>query len=280
MNYLSRAKEFRTRKKLGQNFLIDASVLQKIVSEADPSNDETILEIGGGAGFLTELLAQQAGKVLVVELDPRAVDVLEKLPYDNIDVIHNDILKVNFADILDKPVKIAANIPYYITSPILVHLLGEIGSEESNRKYVKEILLMVQYEVAKRILADNKSGSKDYGLLSILVNYWCETEMVCKVPSRSFYPAPKVDSAVIKLKLREKPLVDLEDPKLFRRVIQACFSTRRKNIKNALCMKGFDQEVVLKALEKAGVDPTHRGETLSIQDFKVLTDAIQSEIKS
>ena len=133
---------------------------------------------------------------------------------------------------------------------------------------------MVQYEVARRIIADEKSPSKDYGLLSILVNFWAETELICKVPSKSFHPAPKVDSALIKFKIRQKPIIDLENPKLFRKIIKASFGTRRKTLKNALLQGGFCGEVLSKAFEESGIIPDRRGETLSVQEYKILTDCI------
>jgi 16S rRNA (adenine1518-N6/adenine1519-N6)-dimethyltransferase len=163
----------------------------------------------------------------------------------------------------------------------LVHLLGEIDQAEyENRKYIKEIILMVQWEVARRLTANEKSKNKDYGLLSILANFWTEPELVCKVPARSFFPAPKVDSAIVKLTVREKPALELDNPKLFRRIIKASFNMRRKNIKNALTGGGFNPEAISKALEKAGIDSARRGETLSMEEFKILTEAVEKEVKN
>lgn len=276
MDYLTRAKKFKTKKRLGQNFLVDENIINTIIKEANLQPNDTVLEIGPGAGFVTEKLAQAAEKVIAVELDKDAVSVIKNLPYKNITIIHQDILTVDFDKILEKPVKIVANIPYYITSPILSHVLGEIDQPEwKNRELTKEIILMVQYEVAKRLVANEKSPSKEYGLLSILVNYWCETELICKVPANSFYPAPKVDSAVIKLKVRKEPAVNLKNPALFRQVTQAAFGMRRKTIKNALTMKGFDAEKVNFALEKLNIAPARRGETLSLMEFSELSDYLQ-----
>jgi len=273
LDYIKRAKQFQSKKKLGQNFLIDRNIIQKIIDEAVLSHDETVLEIGAGIGFVTEELAKKAKKVIAIEIDPDAIQELAKLSYSNIDIISQDILKVDLSNLTDKPVKIIANIPYYITSPILVHLLGEIDQTEyKNRLSIKEIILMVQYEVARRITASEKSASKEYGLLSILVNYWAETEFLCKVPAKSFFPAPKVDSALIKLKIRQKPLIELDNPKLFRRIIKAAFNMRRKNIKNALSKGGFDQIAVSKALEKVNIDSNRRAETISMDEYKNLTE--------
>ena len=281
MNYIQRAKQFRTKKRLGQNFLVDEKIINKIIDEAALNPGDTVIEIGAGAGFVTEKLAELAKKVIAVELDEDAIEVLQKLPYENIEIIHEDILKTDIAGLVQEPVKIIANIPYYITSPIMAHLLGEVDEPvNKNSQSIKEIILMVQYEVAKRIVANEKSPSKDYGLLSILANYRAETEFICKVPSKSFYPAPKVDSAIIKLKIRPKPLVEVENLKLFRRIIKAAFGTRRKTLKNALLQGGFSQEVILKASAKAEIDLNRRGETLSMQEYKVLTESIDYLLKS
>lgn len=282
MDYIKRAKNFKTKKRLGQNFLVDENIINKIIKEAALSSDETVIEIGAGAGFVTEKLAASAKKVIAVELDEDAISVLQGLPYENIEIVHQDILKTNISELVETPVKIVANIPYYITSPILAHLLGEIDEHEQknkNRQSIKEIILMVQYEVAKRIVADEKSPSKNYGLLSILVNYWAETEFLCKVPAKSFYPAPKVDSALLKLKIRQKPLVELENPALFRRIIKAAFGTRRKTLKNALLQGGFSAEILSQAFAKSGINPDRRGETLSIEEFKALCETVNSLIK-
>lgn len=281
MNYLSRAKKFKAKKRLGQNFLVDSNIIEKIMITADLNKDETVIEIGPGLGFVTEQLAKSSNKVIAVEIDEDAINELNKLPYDNIEIINQDILKTELSTIISEPVKIIANIPYYITSPILTHLLGEIDQESfSNRHYTKEIILIVQWEVAKRLTADEKSKNKEYGLLSILSNYWTEPELICKVPASSFFPVPKVDSALLKLKIRKEPALKLNNPKLFRRITQASFNTRRKTIKNSLTMAGFDQNTVINALSKAKINPERRGETLSMEEFKELTEFIQKEYKN
>ncbi len=277
MNYLKRAKNFRTKKRLGQNFLIDEKIINTIINEANVKNSETIIEIGSGTGFVTEKLALKARKVIAIELDEEAIKALKKLPFNNIEIVRQDILTVNFSELVQNPVKIVANIPYYITSPILSHILGEIDRPEwKNRELTEEIILMVQHEVAKRLVATEKSPSKEYGLLSILVNYWCETELVCKVPSSSFYPEPKVDSAIVRLKFREEPIIKLHNPVLFRQVTRAAFGMRRKTIKNALIKSGFVAEKVNPALEKCNIAPSGRGETLSMQDFNCLCDKLSA----
>jgi 16S rRNA (adenine1518-N6/adenine1519-N6)-dimethyltransferase len=275
LNYIQRAKNFRAKKRLGQNFLVDESVINRIIEEANLKSDEIVIEIGSGIGFITEKLAQKAAKIIAVELDEEAIEVLKKLPYSNIKLIQKDILRTDFSEILTRPVKVIANIPYYITSPILAHLLGEIDCANwKNRELIKEIILMAQYEVAQRITANEKRGSKEYGALSVLVNFWCETEFLCKVHAKSFFPPPKVDSALLRLKIRQKPLVKPINPVIFRKVVQAGFGTRRKTIKNALVHKGFDEDKVKLSLEESGINPIRRGETLSIKEFCDISDCL------
>lgn len=277
MNYLQVAKSFRAKKRLGQNFLVDASVLEKIVAIADPSPAETIVEIGPGLGFVTSLLADKCNNIVAVELDNDLIDHLNGLGFSNLQVIHEDILNINFKDIVDQKVKVVANIPYYITTPILLHLIGEVDDDScSNREYVSEIILMVQEEVGKRIVATNKSKNKEWGALSILINYWCQPEIICKVKAGSFWPAPKVDSVLVKIKLLENPSVNVKNRKLFRRIVKAAFNFRRKTLKNALFLAGLSNEVVLKSINEMGHKETVRGESLSIEEFGRLTTLIDS----
>ena len=270
MDYITRAKNFKTKKRLGQNFLIDEGVIAKIIDAASLEKDDIVVEIGSGAGFVTENVAPLVKKIFAIELDPDAANLVCSLGFDNVEVLLQDILKTNLNDFLDRKAKIIANIPYYITSPILAHLLGEIDeefSQKNNRKMISEIVLMVQYEVAKRLVATPDSPNKEYGLLSILTNFWTIPEFVQKVSAKSFYPAPKVDSAIIKLTIREKPLVNLENPKLYRRLIKAAFASRRKTLVNALSQAGFDKKAVLGVLQKMNLKEDIRGEKLSIQQF-------------
>ena len=292
-DYKKKAKSFKAKKSLGQNFLVDENVIHKIIEEANLSKDEVVLEIGPGVGFVTEQLVKEAKEVIAVEIDEDAIAELSKLSCNTNDldlqpltqggnnqsgiaaikIIKNDILKTDISKLVDKPVKIVANIPYYITSSILVHLLGEVDDfENKNRKSIKEIILMVQYEVAKRIVADEKSPNKEYGALSILCNYWAKTSFIQKVDAQSFYPAPKVDSALLKLEIRESPLVNIENPTLFRKLIKASFGTRRKNIKNSFLNAGFSKEIVEKVLKHFDIDVNRRGETLSIQELADITN--------
>ena len=279
MNYFLRAKQFRTKKRLGQNFLIDESAINRIMEEV--SSGDTVLEIGAGAGFVTEQLVNKAEKVYAVEIDEDAIDVLKKIDAQNLHIIHQDILKTNLKDLEDTTFKIVANIPYYITSPIIVHLLGEIDDlHNENRNRISEIILMVQYEVAQRLVANETSPAKQYGLLSILTQFYADTEIIKKVPARSFYPAPKVDSALVKLKVRKEPLIELEDYTFFKKVIKACFATRRKNLKNSLLNGGFSKEIITMTLKSLDMPESTRGETLSIQDLARLSRELKKSYET
>lgn len=273
MDYLQRAKNFKTKKRLGQNFLIDENVIDKIIESADLKDSDTIVEIGAGAGFVTENIAPLVKKLHAIELDTEAADLLIKSNFPNTEILLQDILKTDFSDFLTSKTKVIANIPYYITSPILAHLLGEVDEvTNTNRGLISEIFLMVQWEVAQRIIATPDSPEKRYGLLSILTNFWSTPELIQKVPARAFYPAPKVDSALIKLTVNETPAVKLEHPSLFKKVIKAAFGQRRKTFINALGQQGFDKNKATKVLEKMGLDPAIRGEKFSIEKFNEFTN--------
>ena len=275
MNYYDRAKYFRTKKRLGQNFLIDGQTIADIIDFADIQPDDTIIEIGPGVGFVTEQLIKHAKQVIAIELDEEAIKELEKLNASNLKIIHNDILKQDLSELCDGKVKVVANIPYYITSPIIAHLLGEIDDlNNKNRNKITDILLMVQEEVAHRMVANENSSGKQYGLLTILSKFWADVEIVKLVGRRSFYPAPKVNSALVKLIVREKPLLDLTDYTHFRRTVKAGFSQRRKNIKNCLMSGGFSKEKILSALKNLGLDENIRGEKLSIETFGKLSEEL------
>lgn len=279
MNLFERAKYFRTKKRLGQNFLVNSEVIDEIIDYADISKDDIVLEIGPGVGFVTEQLVKYAKKVIAVELDEEAIKELEKLECDNLEIIHKDILKTDIAEIAESngvdKLKVVANIPYYITAPIISHLLGEIDDlENKNRNSISEVVLMVQEEVARRMVATEKSPSKQYGLLTILAQFWTECEIIRLVGRKSFYPAPKVNSALVGLKINEKPRLDLSNYSHFRRVLKAGFSQRRKNIKNCLVNNGFDKDLVKTTLEKLKIDENTRGESLSIAQFGELSEAL------
>lgn len=275
MDYFFRAKKFRAKKRLGQNFLVDEKVIDDILSCVN--NNDSVFEIGPGLGFVTERLVDLAHDVVAVEIDKDAIEILNKNLGDrqNFKLIENDILKVNLDEIYpkDKKIKVVANIPYYITSPILVHLLGEIDDfDNKNRNHIDEIILMVQLEVAKRICANENSQNKEYGMLSILSQFFCDAEIIRHVSKRSFYPSPKVDSAIVRIKNNAMPKIENPSP-LLKRTIKAAFNTRRKNIKNSLLSAGMLN--VQEALEKIGMDSNVRGEKLSIQDFNKLACSLE-----
>ncbi len=275
MDYLQRAKSFRTKKRLGQNFLVDSNAIDTIIDNANISKEDTVIEIGAGAGFVTEQLVKYAKKVIAIELDEDAIKKLEKIECDNLEIVHNDILKTDIASLCEEKVKIVANIPYYITSPILAHLLGEIDDlNNANRNSISEIILMVQYEVALRITANEKSPSKQYGLLTMLAQFWADCSIIKKVGRKSFYPSPKVDSALVKLVVKNEPILELSDYSHFRKTVKSAFSQRRKNIKNCLLSGGFSKENIEKSLAVCNIDSNARGETVSIETFGKLSEEL------
>ena len=277
MNYYDRAKYFKTKKRLGQNFLINGEVIQNILKYSDITSDDTVIEIGPGVGFVTEQLVKKVKKVIAIELDEEAVKELKKLEAPNLEIIHKDILKTDLSELCDEKVKIVANIPYYITSPIIAHLLGEIDDlDNKNRNKITDILLMVQEEVARRIVATEKSPAKQYGLLTMLSQFWAEVEIKELVGRKSFYPAPKVNSALVYLKVREKPLLELSDYSHFRKTVKSAFAQRRKNLKNCLLSGGFSKENILKAMKTLNLDENIRGEKLSIEMFGKLSEELKN----
>lgn len=277
VNYYERAKFFRTKKRLGQNFLIDGEVIKAIIDKADIKPDDTIIEIGPGVGFVTEQLVKYAKHVIAIELDEEAVNELKKLNAPNLTIIHNDILKTDISTLCEGKVKVVANIPYYITSPIIAHLLGEVDDlENKNRHKITEIILMVQEEVARRMAANENSPSKQYGLLTILSQFWADVEIFRHVGRRAFYPAPKVNSALVRLVINDKPRVELSDYTHFRKTVKAAFSQRRKNIKNCLLSGGFSKENIQNAMSKLGLDENTRAEKLSIETLAALSKELKN----
>lgn len=277
MNLFERARFFRTKKRLGQNFLVNPDVIEEIINYAQITKDDTIIEIGPGVGFVTEQLVKYAKKVIAIELDEEAIKELEKLECDNLEIIHNDILKTDISALSNEKVKVVANIPYYITAPIISHLLGEIDDlNNKNRNSISEIILMVQEEVARRMVATEKSPSKQYGLLTILAQFWTDCEIIRLVGRKSFFPAPKVNSALVGLKINNEPKLKLSDYSHFRRVLKAAFSQRRKNIKNCLVNNGFNKDIVKSVLNKLDIDENTRGESLSIEKFGQLSEELKN----
>jgi len=265
---------FRFSKSLGQNFLIDDSVLEDIMNAADVTSDDLVIEIGPGVGTLTKMLLKKAGKVSAIELDDKLIPILneELKEFSNLNIIHGDALKVDFDEIIgdEKSVKVVANLPYYVTTPIISRLLN------GNYKF-SSITIMIQKEVAERIAA--KPATKEYGALTLLVQYFCTVEVVRKVSPSAFIPQPKVDSMVIKLNRLSEPAVKVENVDLFFRVIRESFNMRRKTLSNSLKNLKIDKEKLQNAFDKAGIDPGRRGETLSLQEFGKLSDFINQIIK-
>lgn len=269
--HILKAFGLRMSKKLGQNFLIDARIVQGIVYAAEIQPGDRVLEIGPGIGTLTQGLAEAGADVTAVELDKKLPAVLKETlkAYDNVRIVPGDILKVNIPEIMGEgPFKVAANLPYYITTPILMTLL-------ERHLPITQMVTMVQKEVAERMTA--RPGSRIYGALSVAVQYYTEPEIVLDVPPRSFIPAPEVMSVVVSCRVRKEPAVKVSDEKLFFRVVKAAFGQRRKTLMNALKGGGFPKEAVRDALETSGIDPTRRGETLTLAEFGRLADAFAAQ---
>ena len=267
--------QIRFQKKFGQNFLIDPHVLAKITAAADLHPDEAVIEVGPGIGTLTQELAEGAGKVLAIEIDRHLVEVLDKTlaPYPNVTVISRDVLEVSAQEMREmtapfEQVKMVANLPYNITSPLVMKILEEAP-------FVSQMVLMVQEEVARRMQA--VPGTKDYGSLSVAVQYYAEPEIAAFVPLNCFYPRPKVGSCVISLRRRSEPGAEVKDETLLFAVVRAAFNQRRKTLLNSLSnglAEHFTKEQVGNALTAAGVDPAQRGETLSLNSFAMIANSL------
>ena len=265
---------FNFQKKFGQNFLIDTHVLEKIINAADITKDDCVLEIGPGIGTMTQYLCENAGKVIAVEIDKNLIPILTEdtlAAYDNVKVINSDVLKLDLKKLAEeenggRPIKVVANLPYYITTPIIMGLF-EAGVP------LASITVMVQKEVADRMQAG--PGSKDYGALSLAVQYYAEPYIAANVPPNCFMPRPNVGSAVIRLTLHGKPPVEVADEKLLFKLIRASFAQRRKTLVNGLTNSPeltFTKDEVTKALEECGYSPTIRGEALTLQEFAKLAN--------
>ena len=265
--------QFAFQKRFGQNFLIDAHVLEKIVSAAGITKDDCVLEIGPGIGTMTQYLAESAGQVIAVEIDTNLLPILTDTlkDYSNVKVINQDILKVDINELVKeynngRPIKVVANLTYYITTPIIMGLF------ESNVP-IDNITVMVQKEVADRMQVG--PGSKDYGALSLAVQYYASPYIVANVPPNCFIPRPNVGSAVIRLTRYQEPPVQVKDPKLMFKLIRASFNQRRKTLQNGLNNSpeiSFSKEEITKAIESLGVSPSVRGEALSLEQFAQLAN--------
>ncbi|WP_227763785.1 16S rRNA (adenine(1518)-N(6)/adenine(1519)-N(6))-dimethyltransferase RsmA [Zhaonella formicivorans] len=274
---IMRKHNFKIKKSYGQNFLINESVVEKILDSAHLQKSDVVVEVGPGLGTLTQGLAARAGGVLAVELDRTLLPILTETlaGYKNVRVINADILKLdldqavaaNFPDRRQGKYKVVANLPYYITTPIIMHLL-------EHQYRIESMVIMVQREVAERMVAN--PGGKDYGALSVAIQYYTEASLITHVPASSFLPAPDVASAVIKLKMREKPAVTVQDEVIFFQVVKGAFAQRRKTLLNALNNKfGFiTKGELLDILDSCGIEGSRRGETLSLEEFARLADGL------
>lgn len=272
--YILNRFNLHTSKRLGQNFLIDPILVKEIVEEADIKKEDNVLEIGPGIGTLTQVLAETGANIKSVEIDRRLIDILSHTleGYDNVEIINGDILKVDINDIMgNKPFKVVANLPYYITTPIIMELL------EKNLP-IESITVMVQKEVAERMVA--KPGGKTYGALSVAVQYYTDPEIVLAVPPKSFMPPPEVDSVVIRCDVLVKPKVDVLHKKTFFSLVKAAFGQRRKTLNNAIKTLGIPKEIIDKSFDEANIDAKRRGETLSLLEFATLSNKIYENTKN
>jgi 16S rRNA (adenine1518-N6/adenine1519-N6)-dimethyltransferase len=268
-------------KRLGQHFLVDRQPLSAIIKAAQLLPEDEVLEIGPGLGALTLELGARVKRVVAVEKDRQLIPILEDLTGDfkNICILEADVLKLNMNKMreshFDGRFKVVANLPYYITSPIIMKII-------ENRRWITLAVFMVQKEVAQRLTAC--PGSKDYGILSIAVQMYADIKLICTIGSNSFLPPPKVESAVIQIILRQKPRVRLEDEAFFFKVVEAAFGERRKTLKNSLksrlTLPGINPDVIDKALEAVGIDNLRRGETLSIEEYAKLAEALKNSRNS
>ena len=272
--------DFHFQKKFGQNFLIDPHVLDKIIEAAEVTKDDFVLEIGPGIGTMTQYLCEAARQVLAVEIDNNLIPILQETlsPYDNVEILHGDILKQDIHEIAEKyndkkPIKVVANLPYYITTPIIMGLL-------ESHVPLANITVMVQKEVAERMQAE--PGTKEYGALSLAVQYYAKPYLAANVPPNCFMPRPNVGSAVIRLTRHEKPPVEVEDEKLMFRIIRASFNQRRKTLANGLNNSPeihLPKEVIQESIVSLGVPENIRGEALSLEQFAELSNEIGQRMK-
>lgn len=268
---ITKRHDFRFTKSLGQNFLIDANILDKIIRASDIGENDIVIEVGTGIGTLTKELAERAKKVYAIEIDKKLIPIVAETTsqYNNIVLINKDFLEMQLTDIVEEknsPVKVIANIPYYITTPIIMKCL-------ESEIFVDTLVLMIQKEVAERLGAS--ASTKQYGSLSVAVQYYANVEFVSKVSKTSFYPVPNVDSGIVKLRKKPETDLTLKDKELFFQVTRGSFAKRRKTILNSLIgyTDFFTKELVKKALEHAEIDPKRRGESLDIIEFAKLSNS-------
>lgn len=265
---------FRFSKSLGQNFLIDENIIYKIIDGAEINKEDVVIEIGPGIGTLTQYLAETAKKVLAIEIDKTLIPILGETlkDYENVEVINADVLNVDVKELVvekfgGQRVKVVANLPYYVTTPIIMKFLEE-------EVPLMDMVVMMQKEVADRLKA--KPNTKEYGSLSVAVQYYCEPEIVTRVPRTVFIPNPNVDSTVIRLKVLDNPPVQVENRKVFHDVVRASFAKRRKTLLNTLSLSnlGLDKDQIKESLAACDIDPKRRGESLTIDEFAALSNSI------
>jgi 16S rRNA (adenine1518-N6/adenine1519-N6)-dimethyltransferase len=268
---------FRFSKSLGQNFLTDKNIIDQILEGSGITGDDLVIEIGPGIGVITREAAHLAHKVIAIEIDTNLIPILNWTLGDleNVEIVNQDVLKTQLNDLIAKEsfpgvVRVVGNLPYYITTPIIMKLLEDQVPAAS-------ITVMMQKEVADRLTA--KPGTKDFGAISLMVEYFAEAKEIVKVPRTVFVPQPKVDSTVLRLDIRDEKPVKVEDEEFLFKVIKAGFGQRRKTLSNALSvLKGYDKATILRCLEEAGIDPVRRGETLSLEEYARLSDVLRSAI--
>ena len=268
---------FRFSKSLGQNFLTDKNIIDQILEGSGITGDDLVIEIGPGIGVITRDAAQVAHKVIAIEIDTNLIPILNWTLGDleNVEIVNQDVLKTQLNDLIAKEsfpgvVRVVGNLPYYITTPIIMKLLEDQVPAAS-------ITVMMQKEVADRLTA--KPGTKDFGAISLMVEYFAEAKEIVKVPRTVFVPQPNVDSTVLRLDIRDEKPVKVEDEEFLFKVIKAGFGQRRKTLSNALSvLKGYDKATILRCLEEAGIDPVRRGETLSLEEYARLSDVLRSAI--
>ncbi|MCT4619475.1 MAG: 16S rRNA (adenine(1518)-N(6)/adenine(1519)-N(6))-dimethyltransferase RsmA [Marinisporobacter sp.] len=263
---------FKFSKSLGQNFLIDENILYKIVDGAEVDKEDIVIEVGPGIGTLTQVLAERAKKVIAIEIDKTLLPILSETlgDQDNVEVINEDVLKLDIHKLIEekcegKAVKVIANLPYYVTTPIIMKFLEE-------RVPLKNMVVMIQKEVADRMQAEPKT--KEYGSLSVAVQYYSDPQIITKVPRSVFIPQPKVESTVIRLSVLKEPRVQVKDEKILFSIVRAAFGKRRKTLLNALSNSPLqvEKEMIKKVLESSGIEANRRGETLTIEEFAKIAD--------
>jgi 16S rRNA (adenine1518-N6/adenine1519-N6)-dimethyltransferase len=264
------ARSFHTKKHLGQNFLVDADCLEFIAQELDAQASDTIIEVGSGIGFLTRFLVGSQAPVTAVELDSECISILKQIKTPNLNIVHGDFLEFELPK--DGSLKVCGNVPYQITSRILSHVFGEIGDASPWAQAIKKVVLTVQYEVAERFVA--QPGGRDYSQITLLVDYFAKARILKVLDGDSFYPPPKVRSAVVSFTPWQTPPIECQDHRLLRKVIKASFSQRRKMLKNNLGFLKLDDSTINKVFAKLNMDPQTIAERLSLAQFARLSDEL------